>query len=281
MDRASGSAWPADIADALARRASRLGGFGGTAEWHETVGSTNDLADARAATGAPHGMVIAAHEQTTGRGRLGRSWYSPPGSGLYVSVVLRPRLLFGDPGTGLTHYVNPGAAVTLTAGVALAGALRAATGLPVHIKWPNDLVVERRKVCGILAEASAAAGSIEHIVLGFGINIGEASYPPDIAARATSLERECGRPIDRALVLAESLASLAEALRDLRTNGFAIMLDRWRHWSPSSTGTPVDVVGSAGEWMAAITAGVADDGALLVNVNGETQRVIAGEIRWK
>ena len=275
--------WPADLADAVARRSTRLAGFASDAEWHESVGSTNDLADARAAAGATHGTVIAAGEQTQGRGRLGRQWFSPAGAGLYVSVILRPADTFGGTAAARARALgaaNPGAGVTLTAGVALARGLRAATALPIDIKWPNDLLINGRKLCGILAEASASAGDIQHIVLGYGVNLGDAAYPPDIAARATSLERELGRPVERGLVLSETLASLAECLRDLRDEGFAPMLDRWRELSPSSQGAAVEITGPGNEWIPATTAGVADDGALLVRVNGTLQRVVAGEIRW-
>jgi len=302
---------PADIADALAARAGRLGGFASRLVCFETVSSTNDEAARLAAGGAAHGTVVVADAQQSGRGRMGRTWFSPPGAGLYVSVVLRPGAT-ANPAEAGSHvarrYVGSGfsrtgggtgvsvpSAVTLTAGVAVAEAIRAATGLPVAIKWPNDLVVERRKLCGILAEASATDAGLRHVVLGYGINVRPAAYPPDIADRATSLETELGRPVDRAEVLAETLARLAECLgpgRDRKagdslpdeavadTEGLARMLERWRALSPSSSGAPVEVVQADIGWVPGTTAGIDADGALLVAVDGTLRRVIAGEVRW-
>jgi BirA family biotin operon repressor/biotin-[acetyl-CoA-carboxylase] ligase len=271
------------VAEAMAERAGRLGGFAARLVHLESTSSTNDVADRLATDGAAHGTVVVADAQESGRGRLGRTWFSPPGAGLYVSVVLRPEALPEAPETG----VALASSVSLTAGVALAEGIRAASGLEVAIKWPNDLVVEGRKLCGILAEASSRAGSLQHVVLGYGINVRAAAYPPEIADRATSLETELGREVDRAAVLAETLARLAEWLhpdaRDAATGAgsrLAFMLRRWRDLSPSSAGAMVEVLRPGGSWVAARTAGVDDDGALLVRVGETTERVIAGEVRW-
>jgi len=106
-----------------------------------------------------------------------------------------------------------------------------------------------------------------------------AAYPEDIAGRATSIEAEIGRPVDRAAVFAESLACLAERLRELSAGGFPAILDRWRALSPSSAGHQVEVVSGTG-WTEGATAGIDDDGALLVTAGGIPRRVIAGEVRW-
>lgn len=267
---------PADIAHALALRADRLGGIAARFLYFETVSSTNDVAETLAGNGTAHGTVVVADAQASGRGRMGRTWFSPPGAGLYVSVVLRPEVL-----QPLALPLSLASSVSLTAGVALAEGIRGASGLPAEIKWPNDLVVERRKLCGILAEASSnSAHALQHIILGYGINIRPAAYPPEIADRATSLESELGRPVDRAAVLAETLGCLAEWLRDTSGDAFGRMLDRWRALSPSSTGARVEVVQPGGGWVAGTTAGIDTDGALLVSVAGEVRRVIAGEVRW-
>jgi BirA family biotin operon repressor/biotin-[acetyl-CoA-carboxylase] ligase len=267
---------PADFHDALARRADRLGGLASRVMWYESVSSTNDLADRAASVGASHGTVVAAECQESGRGRVGRTWYSPPGAGLYVSVVLRPEDVFGTAPAGT---LSGASWITLTAGVALVEALRASTALPAAIKWPNDLVVGPRKLCGILAETATSGSGLRHIVLGFGINVLSAAYPSDIAHRATSIEAELGRAVDRAAVFAESLACLAERLRQLTAGGFDAILDLWRTLSPSSIGARVEVVSPTG-WLEATTAGVDHEGALLVKVGGTVRRVIAGEVRW-
>jgi BirA family transcriptional regulator, biotin operon repressor / biotin---[acetyl-CoA-carboxylase] ligase len=273
---------PADFREAVSRRLDRLAGFASAILWYDTVSSTNDIADRAAANGAPHGTVVAADFQEAGRGRMGRSWYSPPGAGLYVSVILRPRDLgdaFGRQAGGPPSEVARASSITLTAGVAIAEALRGATGLDAAIKWPNDLVVGGRKICGILAEAAAGPAGLHHVVLGYGVNVLPAAYPPEIAERATSIEAEIGRPADRAAVFAESLACLAERLRELSAGGLPVLLDRWRALSPSSLGRPVEVVSGQG-WLPGTTAGIDVDGALLVAAGGTTRRVIAGEVRW-
>ncbi len=244
--------------------------------WFDTVSSTNDVADRLATGGAAHGTVVAADCQESGRGRMGRVWHSPPGAGLYVSVVLRPQDLSGatEP-----RSVSVASRVTLTAGVALAEALRAATGLPAAIKWPNDLVVGHRKVCGILAEGAAAGDALRHVILGFGINVMATAYPTGLEDRATSIEAEIGRAVDRGAVFAESLACLAERLRQVAAGGFDAVLDAWRGLSPSSVGTRVQIQAATG-WADAATDGLDPDGALVVRVDGMRRRVIAGEVRW-
>ncbi len=244
--------------------------------WYDTVSSTNDVADHLATDGAAHGTVVAADCQQSGRGRMGRTWHSPPGAGLYVSVVLRPAS-FDD--SFQRGSMSAASRVTLTAGVALADALRAATGLPAAITWPNDLVIGHRKVCGILAEGAATGDSLRHVILGFGVNVLASAYPAEIADRATSIEAELGRPVDRGAVFAESLACLAERLRQISAGGFVAVLDAWRTLSPSSVGTRVWISTGAG-WIDAVTAGLDPDGALVVRAEGSLRRVIAGEVRW-
>ncbi len=267
---------PRDFAAALVARADRLRGFADPVVWYDTVSSTNDMAGRAAEAGAGHGTVVAADCQESGRGRMGRTWHSPPGAGLYISAVLR----FGEAGVADGGAsVAAAARITLTAGVACAEALRNATGLPSAIKWPNDVVVGPRKVCGILAEAASSSGRLQHVILGYGINVLAASYPPEIAERATSIEAELGRSVDRAAVFAESLACLAERIRQLSAGGFGAMLDLWRSLSPSSMGARVEIATPAG-WTEAVTAGVDRDGALLAKVGGNIRRVVAGEVRW-
>ena len=182
-------ALPEEIASELRRTAAGARPLGRARAllFHE-IGSTNDEAARLAELGAAEGTTVIASAQTAGRGRFGRTWFSPPGAGLYVSVDLpRPS--------------GRAAIVSLAGGVAVAEGIRAATGLPVEIKWPNDIVVDaglgrRRKLAGILAEASTTPDGLQYIVLGFGINLRPAAYPPDIADRATSLESELGRAVD-------------------------------------------------------------------------------------
>ncbi|MBE3072639.1 MAG: biotin--[acetyl-CoA-carboxylase] ligase [Acidobacteria bacterium] len=260
-------ALPDDLADAVARAGSRPGSFGADLLYFGTVGSTNDIAARFALAGARDGTTVLAEAQSAGRGRMGRAWFSPPGAGLYASVIIRP------------ETAQPVSLFTLVAGVALAEALRATTALPVDIKWPNDLVVGRRKLCGILAEGHASHGRLQHVVVGFGINLRSAAYPAQIADRATSVEAELGRPVERGTVLAASLAALAARYEDLRASRFGAILSRWRALSPCSSGAAIEWT-TAGGAHRGVTAGIDDDGALLVRADDRVERIIAGEVRW-
>lgn len=228
--------------------------------------STNDVA-----ASLPEGSVVVAAEQTAGRGRRGRTWFSPSGSGLYVSVVLAP--------TRASQPARATALLTLAAGVALAEAIEASTGLQIDLKWPNDLYVGPRKLGGILAEASTTGGPIARVVVGFGINIGSTAYPPDLAGRATAIEVELGRTADRERVLETSLAALARRYDDLLAGRFDDILDAWRRRAPNAAGARVTWMSGAGP-VDGVTRGIDEEGALLVDVGARRERVIAGEIVW-
>ena len=270
---------PADIADALAASRDSRGGFGAPLFFFPTIGSTNDLAARLAAGGAPEGTTVAAEAQSSGRGRLGRTWFSPQGAGLYVSIVIRPDA--GGRGRQGGAAAAPGlpAVVTLASGVALADAIRESTGLQVEIKWPNDIVCARRKLAGILAEASAQGADLEYVILGFGVNIRPVTYPPEVAQRATSIEAELGRPVDRGLLLARALAHVSACRETLRSGHIGGLLDRWRSLSPSAVGARVEWRAPGGP-VGGRTAGLDHDGALLVNRGGRIERVVAGEVIW-
>jgi BirA family biotin operon repressor/biotin-[acetyl-CoA-carboxylase] ligase len=271
---------PPDIADALAASGDRRGGFGAPFFYFPTIGSTNDIAARLAGGGAPEGTTVAAEAQTAGRGRLGRTWFSPPGAGLYVSIVIRPDAGARKGPTG-TAAAGPGlpAVLTLVSGVALAEAIRETTGLQAEIKWPNDLVFERRKLAGILAEASAQGSELDYVILGFGVNIRPVTYPPDVAHRATSIEAELGRPVDRGLLLARALENLSMSREAVRRGEVAGVLDRWRRMSPSAVGARVEWRASGGA-LTGRTAGLGEDGALIVERDGRLERVVAGEVIW-
>ena len=262
---------PEDLSRALAATAARRGCFGDPVYFFSETGSTNDVAASLAERGAPEGATVVASGQTAGRGRFGRPWFSPPGAGLYVSIVCR----------------NASAApfITLAGGVAVADGIRAASGLPVQIKWPNDIVVDegapsrRRKLAGILAEASTGADGLQYVILGCGINLRPAAYPPELADRATAVETELGRPADGAAVLAETLAVFADLFTGLTAGRSDRVLARWRELAPSARGARVEW-DTAGGIVGGVSAGIADDGALLVRVGDHIERIISGELRW-
>ena len=245
---------------------NRLGRLGSTIVHHPTIGSTNDVALHRVPAGEHEYRVIVADAQTSGRGRRGRAWFSPPGSGLYVSTILMPaRARDPERATLLT---------TIAAGVALVEGVGKATGLTPALKWPNDLYVGRRKLAGILAEGAGGA-----VVLGYGINVGVASFPPELADRVTSIESELGRAVDRPRVLAESLAALAARYADLLAGRFDAILDAWRAQSPGCHGARVSWTTPAGA-QTGITTGIDDQGALLVKTEGRIERIVAGALTW-
>jgi BirA family biotin operon repressor/biotin-[acetyl-CoA-carboxylase] ligase len=263
---------PPELEAALRASAARRGPIGDPAWYfHETV-STNDAASALAARGAAEGTIVIAAAQTSGRGRLGRGWHSPPGAGIYASVIFR----------------NPRVAslLSLAAGVAVADGIRAATGLPVEIKWPNDVVVRdgpsrarRRKLAGVLAEASTGAEGLQHVILGMGINVRSAPLPPELAESATSIEAELGKAVEPAAVLAETLAMLNDQVQRLARGDRTALLARWRALAPLATGSPVEW-DRAGARTRGTTAGISDDGALLVQAGTGIERILSGEVRW-
>jgi len=259
--------------DLIENARGRLGRLASAFEFFSTVASTNDVALERCvqAAGArrdAEGLVVVADEQTAGRGRRGHRWFSPPMSGLYVSVVLAP-------GRARIDSARATLLLTLAAGVAIAEGLAASTGLRADLKWPNDLQVSRRKLAGILAEG--AAGNT--VVVGYGINVSAAAFPPELHDRATSLESELARGIDRGHVLIETLAALSWRYEDLLAGRFDVILDAWRALAPSAAGAHVTWKTNAG-LLTGVTAGIDDHGALLVRVDGRIERIVAGEVSW-
>lgn len=265
---------PPELAEAIAgaRASGRLNRLGAPLLFFSTVGSTNDVAAALAEAGR-EGAVVIADQQTAGRGRHGRRWFSPPGSGLYISVVLTP----ARAGPSATERAT--ALLTLAAGVALVDAVEATTGLAPDLKWPNDLLVGRRKLAGILAESAVSESGPLHVALGYGINVSTSAYPSELAARATSLESELGRPIERGALCAATLAALEARYADLVAGRFDAILDAWRRRAPSHQGARVAWSTPRGP-QTGLTAGVDEGGALLVRVGDRVDRIVAGEISW-
>ena len=259
--------------DQIETARARLGRLAAVFEFFPTITSTNDVALERSAQAFlarndAEGLVVVADEQTAGRGRRGHAWFSPPGAGLYVSVVLAPARTRVDPARATLL-------LTLAAGVAIAEGIASATGLRAELKWPNDLQVSGRKLAGILAEGAAS----NVVVLGYGINVAPAAFPPDLHDRATSLESELARWIDRAHVLVETLAALSWRYDDLLAGRFDVILDAWRALAPSAAGAHVSWRTNAGT-LSGVTAGIDDHGALLVRVDGRIERIVAGEVSW-
>jgi BirA family transcriptional regulator, biotin operon repressor / biotin---[acetyl-CoA-carboxylase] ligase len=234
----------------------------------DRVDSTQAIVFALAAEGAADRTVVVADSQAAGRGRRGRVWHDEPGESLLCSILLRPRLTPAQLPT-----------LSLTAGVAVAEALARAAGLAPRLKWPNDVLVDGRKIAGILLEsrpappaspaAPAASGSI--IALGIGINIAQRSFVPELAGRATSV-RLAGGDVDRDTLLTALLDALDGWRARLEGEGFAPVRERWRALA-DTLGRRVSVDGVTGT-----AVDVDGDGALLIDDGVAWRRVLGGVV---
>jgi BirA family biotin operon repressor/biotin-[acetyl-CoA-carboxylase] ligase len=236
------------------------------------TGSTNSDAAQLGRSAAADGTVVVADSQTAGRGRLGRTWISRPGMNLYLSVLLRPKIV-------------PAAApqLALVAGLAVAEALEQ-EGLEPTIKWPNDVLLGGRKVCGILTELEAEADRVEFVVVGIGVNLNSelADFPPELHDRATSVLMSSGKTVDRARFAAVLLAKLEACYERFRTDGFGALAEGWASRS-ALAGKEITVDG-AGGIVKGMYAGIDSEGALLLKEGGAdgqsatTRRVLAGDV---
>ena len=256
----------ADLAPLL--RTSR---FGRVARWHPVTGSTNAEAARWVAEGAPEGALIGAEHQTAGRGRHGRTWADEPGQNLLVSLVLRPMLPADQFGL-----------IPLAAGVAVAEALeRVVSPLSLTLKWPNDVLLEGRKVGGLLLEGQLARpdGLGATLVLGLGLNVNQTSFPPDVAERATSLALEVGRPIPRLPLLADVLAALEAHYDRLASDGGASARQGFEaRMAGRGAMASVAFPHSTRPAEQGAMLGIATSGALRFRVDGTERLLHAGEV---
>jgi BirA family biotin operon repressor/biotin-[acetyl-CoA-carboxylase] ligase len=238
----------------------------GPVHHYETLGSTNDLAKDLAARGAPEGTVVVAETQTGGRGRLGREWDSPAGVGLYASLVLRPML----PPLELPQ-------ITLTTAVAVVRALRRAAGVTPGIKWPNDLLLDGKKLGGILTEMESESDRIRHVVVGLGLNVNNPGFPPQLAATATSLALATGKTYARVDLLKAWLEEFEGLYERFLHQGFPEILEEWK--AAAVTLGQAVTVRQGPRTIAGQALDVAADGALLLRTaDGDVVRVTSGEI---
>ena len=232
--------------------------------------STNRQAYALGEEGAGEGLVVIADRQTAGRGRMGRSWASPPGVNLYLSVLLRPPL-------------PPHAAPQLTfvSTLAVSRAIAACCGLEATHKWPNDVLIDGRKVAGLLNELSAESDLIRFVVLGIGINLNMTAdlFPADLRLPATSLLLSGGRPVSRAAFARELLQQLDVLYAEYLNRGPAAIMAAWEARCDLIGRAVVVDEGGSGTVRGSV-AGIDRDGALLLTLaNGATERILAGDVR--
>ena len=235
---------------------------------YDVLASTNDKAWDLAFAGAPEGTTVMAREQTAGRGRQGRRWYSPCGAGLYHSIILRPP-------------ISPAQAplLGLLAAVAVAETIREDYQLPADIKWPNDILIQGGKVAGILLELEAGADRVRFVILGIGVNLNQREFPPDLAQPATSLRLQTGHSHEAELFRTRLFARLDEWYTTFLTAGSRPILTRYGELSSYAHGRTVQVETTEGTVIGQ-TCGLSPSGALRVRTrSGEIEEIISGDVK--
>jgi BirA family biotin operon repressor/biotin-[acetyl-CoA-carboxylase] ligase len=222
------------------------------------------------AQNVPHGSLILAESQTAGRGRMGRSWHSEPTSGLYLSLILKPA-------------IAPALAALLTLGcaVALHNAVERTTRLDVDIKWPNDLLIDGKKVAGILAEIQADLDRVHFLVIGVGLNVNHSQLPSDLTERATSLRLAAGHPQSRQEILLDFLEEFEILVDRFHTEGPGIIVSEWSRHSSFANGRRVEITDGL-RTVKGVTRGLNSIGALRVETPDGFEELYSGEVRsWE
>lgn len=243
----------------------------------DSIGSTNDEALAWATEGARDFSLVVADEQTTGRGRAGRKWVTPHGTALAFSLILRPNLTPNPSPERRGEYCSPTLFTGLGA-VALVDALKK-RGLKPQIKWPNDILLNRKKAAGILVESVWTGDALDTVVLGMGVNALAGSNPPDdvLLFPATNLETELGRSLKRAELLRDILSALMDWRLKMSTGD---VVKAWEG-NLSFRGEQVEVTRGGEEPLAGRVMGLEADGSLRLLVNDKIVTVQFGEIRLR
>lgn len=236
-------------------------------QYYEQTGSTNIQAKRLAEEGAAGGTLVVADMQTDGRGRRGRGWISPAGTNVYYTLLLRPQF-----------QPDKASMLTLVMALAVARAVEDVTGVSTHIKWPNDVVMNGRKMVGILTEMSAESDYIHHIVIGVGINVGEQQFPEELADRVTSVDREAGRKIPRAELIQKCMEYFETYYESFAECGSMSGLMGEYHDYLINRGRSVRVLDPRGEY-GGMAEGINENGELLVRLeDGSIRAVYAGEV---
>ena len=239
--------------------------IGKVINFHSVVGSTSELAKEIALSGGEEGTVVVSNKQTDGVGRLGRKWESPEG-GLYISVVLRPN-------------VSPGelAILPLIAGLSVSKAISTTCLIETTVKWPNDLLIEEKKVSGILSQSSLKGDEIEYAILGIGLNVNNSmeGLHHDIRRKSTSLGAACGKPQDRSELLRNILTFLDLQYQRLLQGGGAQMLEEWSDRC-ETIGRDVRVQ-MMDDTIRGTALGIDETGALMVKKGPDIVRVTSGD----
>lgn len=242
--------------------------FGHTLYVLPQTSSTNDELKTLAARNAPAGTVVIADQQTKGRGRLGRSFASPPGVGIYLSLLLYP-----------TIELSRLPQLTLLVAVAVAETLAEISGLTIRLKWPNDVEIEGQKVSGILTEAIMRPAASPTVIVGIGINVNNElqHFPPELQSRATSLALMAGRHFSRLRIIAKLLSHLEGLYETWQQTGVGPILERWLYYGPI-VGRSVRFSDATATKTGVVT-GLDENGALLVDTGATVlQQIYSGEV---
>lgn len=230
------------------------------------VDSTNTYAKSAAEHGLPDRTLVTADRQTSGKGRRGRSFSSPGGVGIFMTLLLKPDI-----------PPLKASMLTLPAGMAVCQALREITGIPAMIKWPNDIVINGKKICGILTEMSAEMDSINHIVIGIGINVNNPEFPEAIRQVATSALLETGKPFRRSEIIAGVMAWFEKYYNTfLQTSDLSLLKEEYNSLM-INTNRKVLVI-RPDEQYEAIARSIDDDGELIIERDGVRAKVLSGEV---
>lgn len=241
--------------------------LGRTVKVMKTVDSTNLEAKRLAEAGASHGTLVTAEEQTSGKGRRGRSWISVPGQGVWMSFVLRPDI-----------ELENSSMLTLVAALAVEKGIKDAAGIDGRIKWPNDVLVNGKKVCGILTELSAQMDELNYIVVGIGINANIGQFPEEVRDKATSLLAETGETVDRTRLLCQVLKHFEHDYEQFKkTEDFSELMEEYNGFL-AHFGQEIKVVRGKDEYICR-SGGINRRGELRVEDSlGRTQEIFSGEV---
>lgn len=252
--------WPSCIRKTLSTRWA-----GSLIEYHPVIDSTNFRARALGLEGAPHGTLVIADQQTAGRGRMDRSWETKPGDAILMSLLIRPESLPAVDATG----------IVLVAALAAAKAC-SEEGADVRIKWPNDLIVNGKKLCGMLLDMKLSANLVDYAIIGVGININSFPYAENLQ-HAACLKDACGHPVSRAQVTARFLSRFETLYDRWRSEGIDVILSMYREWS-ITLGRRVRVIG-LNETFEAQAVDILPDGTLRVMTDDNKLRSVhAGDV---